>query len=378
MDVLISGASIAGLTTAHWLSRHGHTVTVVERSDGLRSGGVSIDVRGEAVEVASAMGILEEIQQRRVPHEDVYRFVDSAGVTQAELRPAENVYESSVDVEISRDALSEILRRAVPERVTFCYDTWITSITADPVPGSTRRTVALSDGSAVTVDLVVGADGMHSNVRNLVFGPEHQFVHHLGLYVSIAKRCNTVRVDAGSEVLNTPGRMVMLRSDGTSTSALLGFRSAWIDYDFRDVESQRQIVREAFDGMDDWVAPAAVAEVVAADDFYFDSVSQIRMSSWWKDRSVLVGDAAYCASFFSGMGTTLAMVGARALANSISAAAGDLTVALDSYDRRMQPVVAAAQAIAGQGAALLFPPTEQAIEERNATLQTVSRGPGPP
>ncbi|WP_028474252.1 FAD-dependent monooxygenase [Nocardioides alkalitolerans] len=371
MDVLISGASIAGLASAHWLARAGHTVTVVERADGLRSGGVSIDVREEAVEVARRMGVLDEIQERRVPHEDVYRFVDESGTTQAELRPAADVYESSDDVEISRDVLGEILRAAVPDSVTFRFDTWIAAIADGPDGGPV--VVTLSDGSTSRFDLVVGADGMHSNVRELVFGAEKQFVHHLGLYVSIAKRCRTVRVETGSEVLNTPGRMVMLRSDGTSTSALLGFRSEWLDHDFRDASAQREIVRRAFEGMDGWVAPQAVSEVLDADDFYFDSVSQIRMSSWSRGRCVLVGDAAYCASFFSGMGTTLAMVGAHALALALDTAGGDLPAALAGYDDRMRPLVDRAQAIAGQGAALLFPPTRAAIEERNAGLRAAAR-----
>lgn len=369
MDVLISGASIAGLASAHWLARAGHAVTVVERADGLRSGGVSIDVREEAVEVARHMGVLDDVRERRVPHEDVYRFVDGSGTTQAELRPADHVYDSSDDVEISRDVLSDILRAAVPDSVTFRFDTWVTAIadeSGEPVE------VTLSDGSVGRFDLVVGADGMHSNVRELVFGAEKEFVHHLGLYVSIAKSCRTVRVETGSEVLNTPGRMVMLRSDGTSTSALLGFRSEWLDHDFRDASAQREIVRRAFAGMDGWVAPQAVAEVLDADDFYFDSVSQIRMSSWSRGRCVLVGDAAYCASFFSGMGTTLAMVGAHALAESLHAAGGDVPAALDAYDDRMRPIVERAQGIAGQGAALLFPPTLEAIEERNAGLRAAA------
>lgn len=366
MDVLISGASIAGLTTAALLAGRGHRVTVVERAGAQRSGGVAIDVRGEAVDVARELGVLDEIRAARVPHDDVFRFVDAEGRTRATMRPADDVYEATDDIEISRDLLAGILERRLPGSVAVDYDRWVAAITDVPEGAE----VTLSDGSRRVVDLVVGADGLHSGVRAAAFGPEGEFVHHLGLYVAILTSCRSATVDTGSVVFNTPGRLVMLRSDGARTSALLGFRSPWIDHDFRDVESQRRRVVDAFAGHDGWVTREVVGELAASDAFYFDAVSQVRMESWSRGRAVLVGDAAYSPSFFSGMGTTLAMVGARHLALALDGVApgepAQVERALARYDRSMRPIVTEAHAIAEVGAGILFPRTSSEIAERDA------------
>ena len=369
MHIIISGASIAGLSTAYWLAHTGHDVTVVELAPTARRGGVAIDVRGEALDVAKEMGIHDEVLEARVPVADVYRFLDAQGAVQATFEPAVDFYDSPEDIEISRDRLSDILEAAVPESVRMLNGLTITTLEdhGDEV------VVTLSDGSVHRADLVVGADGMHSNVRALAFGPERDYVHHLGLYVAIVKRCRAGHGLEGSHVYNSPGRMLMLRGDGRDCSALLGFRSAPIDYDFRDVAAQRRIVREAFRDDRSWKLPEVVDEVETAEEFYFDAAAQIRMPSWRSGRVVLMGDAAFCASFFSGMGTSLAMVGARRLAQALSAD-GDLLAALEHYEVGMRPVVDRAQAMAGDGAAILFPPTDEAIEERNRQMVAAAAG----
>ncbi|SPT51698.1 FAD-dependent monooxygenase [Actinomadura madurae] len=364
MDIIVSGSSIAGLSAAYWLARSGHRVTVVEISPGVRRGGIAVDVRGGALEVAKDMGLHEEILRSRVPTADIYYFLDAAGTVKATFEPAVQFYDSPEDVEISRDRLSDILQDAVPAEVAFRYGLSLVSIRehGDGVE------VALSDGTVHNCDLVVGADGMHSNVRSLTFGPERDHVRYLGLYVAIVKRCRTGRGMEGSHVYNSPGRMLMLRGDGEECSALLGFRSEPIDYDFRDLSAQRRIVKEAFRDDRAWKLPEVVAEIETAEDFYFDSVGQIRMPAWSRGRVVLLGDAAYCASFFSGMGTSLAMLGAFQLAQSLDSCGDDVAGGLAAYERAMRPVVDEAQAMADAGAAILFPETADAIEARNAEL----------
>jgi 2-polyprenyl-6-methoxyphenol hydroxylase-like FAD-dependent oxidoreductase len=366
MDIVISGASIAGLSTAYWLARTGHAVTVVEIAPSARRGGVAVDVRGEALEVAKAMGIHEEVLASRVPVADIYRFLDADGRVQATFEPAVDFYDSPEDIEISRDRLSDILEAAVPDGVQMLNGLSIAALEDD----GDSVTVTLSDGTSRRADLVVGADGMHSNVRALAFGPESDFVHHLGLYVAIVKRCRAGHGLEGSHVYNSPGRMLMLRGDGRDCSALLGFRSPPIDYDFRDPAAQRVIVREAFRGDNAWKLPEVVEEVGTAEDFYFDAAAQIRMSSWHRGRVVLVGDAAFCASFFSGMGTSLAMLGGHRLAEALSGE--DIVAGLERYEASMRPVVDRAQAMADEGAAILFPATDEAIEARNRDMMATA------
>lgn len=364
MDVVISGASVAGLSTAHLLAAAGHAVTVVERSDAPRQGGVAVDVRGDALEVARRMGILEHIERSRVTYEDRFDFIGADGQVAASFCPNEDFYDSPDDIEISRDVLADILRDAVPDSVTVLYGTWIERIEEHP----DGATVSLHGHPPLHADLVVGADGMHSRVRQLMFGAEPEFVHHLGLFVAVLRRSAQGHDVHGSEVFNVPGRMLMLRGDGEDCSALLGFRSDWIDYDHRDLDAHRAMVRDAFDGVRGWKVPAVLAEVATSDDLYFDSVSQIRMPTRVSGRTVLVGDAGYCASFFSGMGTSLAMQGAATLADALAATDGDVPAALALYDQRIAPIAEAAQALAGDGAAILFPETAEAIEARNEQL----------
>jgi 2-polyprenyl-6-methoxyphenol hydroxylase-like FAD-dependent oxidoreductase len=369
MKILVSGASIAGLSTAYWLVRSGHDVTVVENSADPRRGGVAVDVRGEALEVAREMGVLDEVTRNRVPTEDIYYFLDAAGRVEAQFTPSTQFYDSPGDIEISRDSLSDILRAAVPPGARFRYGESVAAVRelADGVE------VRLTDGTTQRVDLLVGADGMHSNVRRLVFGSEQRFVRHLGLYVGIVKRSAAGAGLAGSHVYNIPGRMVMLRGDGVDCSAVLGFRSAWLDYDFRDVAAQQEIVTDAFRAEPGWRVPEVVDEIGRDAHFYFDSVGQVRMDGWSEGRTVLVGDAGYCASFFSGMGTSLAMIGAASLARELAAAGDDLSVALPGYDRAMRPVVDEAHEMANGGADILFPVTAEDIEERNARLREAAR-----
>lgn len=368
MDVVISGASVAGLTTAHLLASAGHVVTVVERSDRPRHGGVAVDVRGEALDVARRMGVLEAIERARVTYEDRFDFVGPDGELSASFCPSADFYESPADIEISRDVLGDILRAAVPPEVTVVYGSWIDRIQED----ATGASVVVHGHGTLRADLVVGADGMHSRVRQLVFGAESRFLHHLGLYVAVLRRSDQGADVHGSEVFNVPGRMVMLRGDGQECSALVGFRSDWVDYDHRDVDVHKSMVADAFRDVVAWRVPEVLAEIAASDELYFDSVSQIRMPTRVSGRAVLVGDAGYCASFFSGMGTTLAMQGAATLADSLTSCGDDVPAALATYDRLIAPIAEAAQALAGEGAAILFPATADAIAARNADLTAAS------
>ncbi|MER5432382.1 FAD-dependent monooxygenase [Streptomyces sp. NPDC002588] len=368
MDILVVGASIGGLSTAVALGAQGHRLTVVEQAGGRRSGGVAIDVRGKALDTARAMGVYEDIYESRITENEAWEFVDGEGRTQASWRVAEQFYDSPDDVELLRDRLVEILAAHVPAGVEFRYDETLTGLSQD----GSGVTATYSERAPERFDLVVGADGLHSTVRRLVFGPERDHLHHLGSYVGLVRGAYSLAGPGGTQIYNVPGRVMSVAGKSPEPVVMLAFRSPWLDYDYRDVDAQRRIVLSAFEGVSGWRVSDALAEVRTSGNFYFDSIAQVRMPGWSNGRVVLVGDAGYGPSFFSGMGSSLAMLGADLLAGELSAG-GSVEAALSRYEQRMRPHVTEAQSMALDGMDLLFPQTQEAIDRRNAELNAIGR-----
>ncbi|NVM89871.1 2-polyprenyl-6-methoxyphenol hydroxylase-like FAD-dependent oxidoreductase [Variovorax sp. SG517] len=368
MDVLISGASMAGLSAAHWFARLGHRVTVVERADGLRPGGAPIDVRGRALATAQRMGILARIEEEKVAVIEPAPVLDGTGAQVATLDLRWFANETDDDIEITRDRLNRILLDAIPDGVEFRFKASIAAI-ADGVGGAGGVDVAFADGRRGRYDLVVGADGLHSNVRRLAFGPEKDYVRHFGHYVAL------VDLPAGRTwhraMLNVPGLTIAVRDAGDGPQGMMLAASPEIDYDYRDLDAQRQLIDRLLSRVDAWQVPA-MREAFAdpsARGFYFDSVSQTRMPGWTRGNVAVIGDAGHCAALLSGMGTTLAMVSAELLANTWTEAGGDMEAASPLYHDRLRPYVEQCQAFAGEGAPIMVPPTQQALDERNAMFR---------
>lgn len=365
MEVLVSGASMAGLSAAYWFARLGHRVTVVERADGLRPGGAPIDVRGRALGTAQRMGILAQIDAEKVTVLDPRPVFDRAGkqVATIDLRWFAN--ETDEDIEITRDRLNNILLRAVSGDVTYRFNTSITSI-ADGPGGAD---VAFTDGPSGHYDLVVGADGLHSNVRKLVFGPEKDFVRHFGYYVSLVDLPRDRQWTRG--MINIPGLTISVRDPGDGPRGMMLVASPELDYDFRNLDQQRKMIDGFLSRIDAWQVPvlrAAFADP-AARGFYFDSVSQTHMPSWIKGNCAVIGDAGHCPSLLSGFGTALAMVAAEALATTWNAHGGDTAAASPIFHERLRPYVDQCQAFASEGGPIMVPPTQQALDERNARFR---------
>ncbi|MET8884929.1 FAD-dependent monooxygenase [Streptomyces rubiginosohelvolus] len=370
--VLISGASIAGPALAFWLNRYGFAVTVVEKAGALRSGGYPIDVRGTALDVVRRMGILPRL---RDAHIDLRRltFLDEDGAEVASLAPhTVTGGVAGADLEVRRGALADALHSAVRDDVEFLFDDSIDTLDQHRhgVDVTFRR------GGSRTFDLVVGADGLHSHTRGLVFGPEERFHRYLGYCFAGFTLPNTFGLVRETTMWNAPGRAAVLYAvgDGDDVHGFLNFARPQPPVDaFRDPEAQRDLVEAAFADAG-WEVPGLLAAMRTADDLFFDVVSQIRMPRWADGRVALVGDAAYAPSFLTGQGSSLALVGAYMLAGSL-AAERDHTLAFAAYERDSRTFVTLNQDLVGTGDALLFPTTARTLKERNALLRGLAATP---
>ncbi|MEV7807641.1 FAD-dependent monooxygenase [Microbispora sp. NPDC088329] len=347
-SVLISGASVAGPALAYWLHRHGFTPTIVERAPALRDGGYAVDFRGEAhLSILRRMGILDAVERARTGMGSM-SYVNSTGKPVAEL-PADLF---SGDVEILRGDLARILYDATKERTEYVFGDSVTSLTED----ADGVTVTFERGEPRRFDLVIGADGLHSTTRRLAFGPEEDYVRHLGLYCAIFTTGNHLGLDHTGHAYRTANKLVAMYSArrNAEAKAVFYFGSPLLDLDRRDVARQQAVLAEQFTG-NGWQSDRLLRDMRVAPDFYFDSVGQVHMDSWTRGRVALVGDAAYCPSSLSGMGSGLALVGAYVLAGELAAARGDHRVAFARYEREMREYAEGCQKM-GDGVAKLMVP----------------------
>ncbi|MFI7104920.1 FAD-dependent monooxygenase [Nonomuraea sp. NPDC050227] len=326
-NVLISGASIAGTSLAYWLRRHGCTVTVVERAPAVRTGGYKVDIRGAALDVIERMGLLDAVTARSTGMR-VATHYDRKGRRVATMDADLFGGRAGDDVEIMRGDLNELLYDLTRDDAEYLFGDSVTAVSDDGL-------VTFEHAAPRRFDLIVGADGMRSNIRRIVFGQDAQFVRDLGYYVSISTVPNTLGLDREEAVHAAPGRTANVYStrQDDAAKALFMWASQPLSYDHRDTARQKDLLAEAMAGVE-WEVPALLGAVRDADDFYFDSVSQVHMDSWSKGRVVLLGDAAYCASPASGQGTSLAIVGAYVLAGELAGGGGAA-----GYEREMREFV---------------------------------------
>ncbi|MEQ0559046.1 FAD-dependent oxidoreductase [Amycolatopsis sp. NEAU-NG30] len=351
-NVLISGAGIAGSTLAWFLARAGWTVTVVERAPGPRTGGQAIDVRGAALDVVDEMGIGDRLRALRTRMRGM-SMVDGDG---HELcRSEEHTFSSgrldSADFEVLRDDVVAVLQETT--HVEYVYGDAITALTEQ----EHGVRVEFEHGGFRTFDLVVGADGLHSAVRRLVFGPEEQFTRHLGQYLAIFPAPNFLGLEDWQVWFrheDTGGAVYPVRGN-TELRVTLGFGSEPLPR--MAVPEQKRLIAERLGGVG-WEVPKLLEAMAAAEVFYFDAMAQIHLDRWSSGRVVLVGDAGYCASALSGQGTSLALVGAYVLAQELGRAEHEEAFA--AYERRMRPFVALNQALATENPE--GPAAEESVE----------------
>lgn len=355
--VLVSGASIAGPAVGYWLGRYGFDVTIVEKASAVRPGGQAVDFKGPVqMDMLHRMGILDAVQAADVRDEDA-EIVDARGRRIGTVPGAFGAGE----VNIPRGDLANILYRATEDTCEYVFGDSITGITetGDGVD------VTFAHAAPRRFDIVIGADGMHSNVRRLVFGPEADYVSHLGYYYVLAD------VDTGGESVayNEPGVMIML--GGTKAPAMLTFASPLLPPARDDIDLQKTQVTDALQH-GRWRIPEVLAKLPGAKEFYMDSISRVHIDRWSSGRTVLLGDAAW-GNALGGYGTGLALIGAYVLAGELLRARGDHTTAFSAFETKYRDYASVSQKVnAGK---ILAPRTATGIRLRNIAFTAMSRLP---
>ncbi|WP_067827248.1 FAD-dependent monooxygenase [Nocardia inohanensis] len=364
-SVLISGAGIGGSTLAYWLGRNGFDVTVVERAAGQRSSGNPIDVRGAAWRVVEEMGVLPELRAAAT-HVDRLTFVDAAGRRKASMRTAGGRGAASGEVELARAELAAILLESAEGQARMFWGDSISGLEQD----ESGVDVTFEHAAPARFDYVVGADGLHSTVRRLVFGAERDFVRHMGMYVATLPVDRTFGGDREVVMYNEPGRSVSVHPAGGKPLAAFMFRAAAVpDYDYRDTAQHKRLVLDAFDGRTG-IFGDLLDQVRAAGDLYFDSVSRVSLPRWTAGRVTLLGDAGSSLSLF-GDGSSLAIAGAHTLAAELTRTPGDPGAALYRYEQRQRELSKPALRGFRTAGALIVPASRVAIALRDTAIRVL-------
>jgi 2-polyprenyl-6-methoxyphenol hydroxylase-like FAD-dependent oxidoreductase len=376
MNVLVSGAGIAGLAMAYWLRRYGHQVTVVERAPGLREGGQAIDVRGTARTVVERMGLLEAVRAHHTGTRGI-AMVDRTGRRLAEMS-AEAFGDSGgivADLEILRGDLVKLLADAVGPEVEYRFDDVITGL-AD---GTDRVTATFRRGDSRAYDLVVGADGVRSGVRALAFGAENRYVRDLGGYSALFPGRSDLDFGGWELMYNMPagngvrGRVAIVYPVGGSgeVRVMLSFNSPRLTDEPRGTGAQKAYLARVYEG-GGWILPELLDQLRGTDDLYFTRVGEVRAGHWATGRTVLLGDAAHGGSL--GMGTSMALVGAYVLAGEVRSA--DPQAGLVAYQREMAGYVATNLRRPPGGNSGFAPATRWGIWARNQFMRALPHLPG--
>ncbi len=351
MRILISGAGIAGPCLAYWLRRHGFEPTIVERAPRLRSGGYVIDFWGAGFDVADRMGLIPRLLGSGYKVKEL-RQVDRNGRRVGGF-PVD-VFDRMTNgryTSLPRSALATCIYEALSEGVETIFDDGV----ADVEDTGRDLLVRFEHAAARSFDLVVGADGLHSQVRQRVFGDERQFERFLGLKVAAFEADGyrprdelvyMVHREVGQQV----GRFSM-RDDRTLFLFIFADQDPAVP---ADLDGQRALLGARY-SRSGWECPTILEALDRSSTLYMDRVSQIQMERWAQGRVALVGDAAFCVSLLAGQGSALAMVGAYVLAGELKRANGDHAVAFARYQERLKAFIAAKQRAAVKFASFFAP-----------------------
>ncbi|MEV6206153.1 FAD-dependent monooxygenase [Kitasatospora sp. NPDC051914] len=372
-DILISGGGIAGPALAHWLHAAGFTVTVVERAPAPRPGGQTVDLRGAGRTVIDRMGLMERARELSLDQKGI-ATVDSGGRITSRL-PADAFGGEGIvsEVEILRGDLAGLLYEATAAHTEYLFDDTVTALA--------------QDGDGVTVDFeragtrrfaaVIGADGLHSVVRSLAFRPESECVRPLDLHLAWFTAEDGPALDGWYLMHNAPGGLVASARPGRGPREIkagFAFRSGPLALDRRDTAALKEVVARRFAGVG-WEVPRLLEAMRDSTDFHLDSLGQVHLDGWSRGRVALLGDAGYSPSPLTGLGTSLALVGAYVLAGEAARSGGDLQTAFRNYDRVMRPYVTKAQELPPGGAGGFAPNSALGIRLRELSMRSMNRWP---
>ncbi|SDS10290.1 FAD-dependent monooxygenase [Actinopolymorpha singaporensis] len=359
--VLISGASVAGPALAYWLGHYGFEPTVVEIAPALRGGGRAVDFRGEAhLTVLRRMGLLDSLREIQTGGSPM-TFVDERGRTLLHL-PADF---AGGEVEVLRSDLSRVLYEHSRERAKYVFGDSISRLVETP----NGVEVTFASGTEDRFDLVIGADGLHSQVRRLTFGEEDQFVSHLGYYAATWDLPNYLGLPPGSLGYNVPGRLASIACDfrdADRAGAFMIFKSPKLAYARHDLDRQRALITNAYEGVG-WETPRLLASLRDATELYFDSISRVDIQPWSRGRIGLVGDAA-CGATIGGMGTGTGIVAAYVLAGELATAGNDHRMAFGRYEALVRDYARGCQVGGNRTGKFLAPASRFGARMRNGML----------
>ncbi|KAF5027504.1 hypothetical protein F66182_399 [Fusarium sp. NRRL 66182] len=377
LRVLISGGGIAGPAAAYWLSRLGHSCTILERFPTLRTGGQQIDIRGQGIEAAKRMGILDEIRKKAVDEHGL-QWVDSKGKRKALLErndSGKGRQSFTSEFEVMRGDLCRIIYNATKDKAQYRFGTCIESFenVGDKV------NVKFSQGTHESYDLLVVADGQGSRVRRRLFAdePESTHVREFGLhgcYYNLARQPSDENL---ATVYSAPGRRVIStrwhsKDRGQAYLLTMSHGEAFKEVMRQDATAQKKLFAEVFNDAG-WQAPRLVKAMNEARDFYAQSIVQIKTKTWSKGRVVLLGDAGYAPSPLTGVGTTLALIGACVLGGEIARHPRDISKALEAYEATLRPYVEKSQQLPPFVPGIAYPETDFGIKLQHSIIGLITK-----